>query len=164
MPTNRTPTHRKRNPQVSREVIDLYVRCRELERSGRGRTVGGFRTEYDEARLALHRALGRKMWEANVLDDHLRPRPGDHQDLRDLAGARGAGGVGAVHAAGVKVLQRQAVSTHMRLVGLMSRSATRMPCSAGLIPASMCPMSGCSSTLAGILHRLAARASAVGPR
>jgi hypothetical protein len=91
MPTNRHPLPRKRLPKVISEIADMYVRCRELDRAGKGRHSGGLRTEYDEMRSAIRLGLNRWPWMFDPYDvspSQPPPRPDPHNgNLSDWEGA-----------------------------------------------------------------------------
>lgn len=74
MPTNRTPKHRGRKPvKITPDILAAYARVLalnndpmidEYEEDG----DGGKRREYLAACHELHQMLGRKLWQADVID------------------------------------------------------------------------------------------------
>jgi hypothetical protein len=64
---------------VTREMVDLFRRGTAIQRlglTGKWEDEGGRRREYFDICNALHRALGRKPWEACFLDEQLDDEAG----------------------------------------------------------------------------------------
>jgi hypothetical protein len=79
MPTNRTPIDRTPRRQITSEMVALFQRCRQMrvERSDLRWEPEGKRGEYIEAATMLHRLLGGKPWQLNVLEAGRRPLQDD---------------------------------------------------------------------------------------
>lgn len=65
MTTPRTPVDRRAAPRLTPEAVALFVLCRQIEDAGQ---VEERHEEYRAASVALHSALGLKLWETTVLD------------------------------------------------------------------------------------------------
>jgi len=64
---------------VTREMIDLYRRAREIQRQGgdeKWEDQGGRLREYYDLTLALHRLLGRRLWDDDIVDGEPDDEPG----------------------------------------------------------------------------------------
>ena len=79
MPTNRRPLKRQpRQPRrpaslITNEMLRLYARGLEIQKQGkteRWESEGGRRREYIDACVGLHRLLGRKLWDLDIVCDH----------------------------------------------------------------------------------------------
>jgi hypothetical protein len=90
MPSNRTPIDRRPRRLITAEMVELFKRCRQMrvERSDLVWEPEGRRGEYIEAATMLHRLLGGKPWQLNVLEAGRKPLEDDRRVLADWQRAR----------------------------------------------------------------------------
>src|SRR5262245_30717974 len=75
MPTNRSPISRTQRRLITAEHVRLFQRCHAIRRDRDDLywEPDGKRGEYIELATQLHRLLGLKSWQTNVLDAGSKP-------------------------------------------------------------------------------------------
>jgi hypothetical protein len=106
MPTVRTPINRRhlQGTYITPEMVQLYARASAIRRAGKHEVWeenGGRRREWHNCRVELHRMLGRKLWQHDVISDYLPDQlPATETgvgDQGDLAGAHEARNILEAH-------------------------------------------------------------------
>jgi hypothetical protein len=96
MATKRTPIHRDHRPTITPEMVELFARCFEIQRTGAHEIWGedgGRQREFLDTDVLLQRLLKRPVGQHHLFDsDAGYDRDGDldpdDPDWRDWAGAR----------------------------------------------------------------------------